>query len=173
MCATALTAARHAASVLTRVSLLVVAKCFSKTCRRIFYWCRRDCVRPHKIDSRPVVSIYRELQHGPGENVRKNPARPSGRRGKGSAGDRGRARQGFVDRQKDGDRPVMKRVLRFGFRWQLRRLRTGMTDPRTEEHDKRVQQEESHWRSVPVHNGKWPAIWRFRPIRIRVDVAFH
>ena len=120
MCATALTAAMHAANLLTRVLYSWLQSVSRKPVGEFWIWCRRDCVRSHEIHSRPFVSIYRELQHGPAENVRKNPPRPFGRRAKSSAGDRGPARQGLVDRQKDSDGPVTKRVLRLGLRWQLR-----------------------------------------------------
>jgi hypothetical protein len=72
-------------------------------------------VRPHEIDSRPFVSIYRKLQYGPAENVRKNPARTSRRRGNSGTGSPKDTRQGFVDRQKSGDKPVTMREFFLGF----------------------------------------------------------
>jgi hypothetical protein len=70
---------------------------------------RRADSTTHEIDSRPFVSIYPELRHGPAEDVRKNPAQPSARSGKSSAGNRGRARQRFVDRQKAAQQPKAQR----------------------------------------------------------------
>ena len=94
-------------------------------CESFYSWLRRVYRKPvgeHSISADwivrghmkpildPFVSIYLEREYGSAENVRKNPARLTARSGKGGAGDRGRARQCFVDRRKDSGRPAMKRV---------------------------------------------------------------
>src|SRR2546423_7923280 len=66
-------------------------------------------VSPHEIHPRSFVPIYGKLQHGPEENIRKNPARASQQRGTNNASDRKCARQCFADCQKDGSKPVKKR----------------------------------------------------------------
>ena len=107
----------------------VAPRVFRSWLRRVYLSAHRlradetDCMRPNEVDSRPVVSIYRELQHELEENVCTNPTRPAAGRGKRRAADGRRTRQSIVDWQEDGDGPVLKRVSYVGFCWQLCRSR--------------------------------------------------
>lgn len=113
MCATALTAANHAANVRSTYAdcrqvfplMPAVARGLRKPvgqpCR-----CRQDCERSYEVDSRSYVSIYAELQYRSAQNVRENLARPTAGIRKISARHHGPNRQDLVDRRKDSDKAV-------------------------------------------------------------------
>src|SRR4029078_4294403 len=70
--------------------------------------CRRDFLRPYEIDSRSIVSLHRQFQHRPAEDIRKSSVRESessdNDRTTGSAG----TRQGHVHRWQGGHTAVTK-----------------------------------------------------------------